>query len=156
MATRGDFGLGLFDHLGLSASTTSPVFTDGGGRMDGVLNALFDAGITNGIGGGLFGTGRDITRGEAFTMLARAYGLASKEDDIATSAQKLVDAGIVKGYGDTGELGLDDALQDAHMQILFDRMTEALGVPDQSTFTPVTDATVDSGEADRLGASLWR
>jgi len=145
MTTRGEFGATLFEQLGLSPSKSSPVFSDGGGRMDGVLTALKDAGITNGVGDGKFGTSNTITRGEAFTMLARAYGLAGSGDSIEQAAQSLVNAGVVNGYAD-GSLGLGDALDDNQMSLLMGRMS---GVG-----TPVTDSTVATGEGARLDTEL--
>lgn len=143
MTTRGEFAQELYNTLGLAGTTTAPVFSDATGRMAPIVNALSDLGITKGIGGGQFGTTRDITRGEAFTMLARAYGLAGIEDDVATASQKLVDAGIVKGYGDGSGLGLDDVLNPDHIGHLFSRVADG-------GFTAPSNDDLMSAEGSRL------
>lgn len=148
MTTRGEFAQALFDSLGLEASTSNSVFSDAGGTS-GVLNALYDAGITTGVGDGRFGIGQDITRGQAFTMLARAYGLTDSSTGIDGGVQALVDAGIVKGYGNTGNIGADDILNAEHIPILMERMA-ALQASQPEAVTPVTPGTVTEGEDKRL------
>jgi len=112
----------------LTTPTSNDKFSDTG-DLGGVASTLSDLGITVGVGGGKFGTNQIITRGQAFTMIARALGLAGPGDDLATASQALVDAGIVKGYGATGDLGLNDPLKPEHTGLLMGRITPELDKP---------------------------
>ena len=133
-SSRGDLAYALFNALGLTQVSGESRFSDGG-MLGGVATTLADLGITNGVGEGRFGTTEKTTRGQAFTMIARALGLADANTDIATASQALVDAGIVKGYGnDPSQLGLNDPLRPEHLGLLMDRVK------------PNIEAVQDSGE----------
>lgn len=128
-SSRGDLAYALFNALGLTQVSGESRFSDGG-LLGGVATTLADLGITNGVGGGRFGTTEKTTRGQAFTMIARALGLADANTDVATASQALVDAGIVKGYGnDPGNLGLNDPLKPEHLGMLMDRVKPNLQTP---------------------------
>ena len=145
MPTRGEFAQQLFDQLGLKITSTG-VFDDAG-SLDGVLSTLADIGVTNGVAPGEFGTDREITRGEAFTFLARALGLATAKSTIPQAAQALVEAGIVKGYGnDATDLGLNDPLQGPHADLLFgsDRVQSFLKQPGSPGSTKGQDIVSDA------------
>lgn len=141
--SRGQFAAALYNSLGIPSPSSTGRFTDSG-ELDGVVSTLADLGVTNGIGGGKFGTNAPITRGQAFTMMARALGLAGPQDNIATASQALVDAGIVKGYGNTGELGLNDPLNPDHLGILMDRLSPELTRADPTTGETVQDRIVSN------------
>lgn len=133
VATRGDLAYALWKALGLTEPTSTGKFSDAG-YLDGITSTLADLGITNGIGGGKYGTTRPLTRGEAFTMIARALGLADANTSIPEASQALVDAGIVKGYGnDPNNLGINDPLQKNHLDLLLNRMQTDLARPDATS-----------------------
>lgn len=143
LTTREAFADMLYDKLGLT-TLSEGVFSDAGGKA----GALFDAGIANGIGDGLFGGANNITRGEAFTLLARAYGLADKSTSVADASKALVDAGIVKGYDGSGNLGLADTLKASDAVHLFNQF-DAAGVGEA---TP--NEAVDAGQGERLDTEV--
>jgi hypothetical protein len=127
----------LFNALGIKTPTSSGRFTDAGPYLDGVTSTLADLGITQGIGGDQFGTTRGLTRGEAFTLVARALKLVPPGTDIGTASQALVDAGIVKGYGnDPSNLGLDQPLQRNHMQLVLERVAPMWDQPPAGSDDP--------------------
>ena len=130
-SSRGDLAYALFNALGLTQVSGESRFSDGG-MLGGVATTLADLGITKGVGDGKFGTGQATTRGQAFTMIARALKLADASTDIATASQALVDAGIVKGYGNTGELGLNDPLAPEHLALLIGRIEPELEKTDET------------------------
>lgn len=137
-STRGDLAYALYSALGLPAPTSTGRFTDGG-YLDGITSTLADLGITNGISPTEYGTMKQTTRGEAFTMIARALGLADKSSSIAEASKALVDAGIVKGYGNNpNDLGLNDPLQKDHLAILFspERFGALIDQPRDDGLTP--------------------
>lgn len=119
-ATRGDLGLALFEALGIEPTGTGR-FTDAG-YLDAVATTLADLGITRGVNAENFGPTMGTTRGQAFTMIARALGLADANDSIERASQALVEAGIVRGYGNTGNLGLDDPLRAQDLETLMGRV----------------------------------
>lgn len=94
---------------------TSAKFSDMAGNEWAIeaVNALADKGIVNGVGGGMFAPGREVTREEMLAMLLRAYNvdvtgaLADKFADVDASAwyapyvAKAVAEGWVKGMSDT-------------------------------------------------------
>jgi len=126
-ASRGDLAFSLFKALGLKEPTSSGKYGDSGPYLDGITSTLGDLGITNGVGNGQFGTAAATTRGQAFTMLARALGLADANTSIEEASAALVAAGIVKGKGNNpNELGLDEPLQKDHLQLLIDRIAPVL------------------------------
>lgn len=153
-ATRGQFAAALYNSLGISSPSSTGTFSDAG-ELDGVVSTLSDLGVTTGVGGGKFGTNVPITRGQAFTMMARALGLAGPGDNIAVASQALVDAGIVKGYGETGELGLNDPLKPEHMGLLMDRMGPELAKADPATGETVQDRII-SNVSDAADTSMAR
>ena len=129
-ATRGSLATALFKALGISAPSSTGKFSDAG-DLDGVVSTLADLGITNGVGDGKYGGAAQTTRGQAFTMIARALGLADANDSIEEASQALVNAGIVKGYGDDpSNLGINDPLQADHLQLLMDRLAPELAKAD--------------------------
>lgn len=145
-ATRGDFAVALYTTLGITDPSSTGKFSDGGVN-DGIYSTLSDMGITNGVGGGRFGAEATITRGMAFTMMARALGLADASTSIEDASRALVDAGMVKGYAD-GSLGLNDPLKPEHTTLLMDRMAPELArVTDEAS-----GATVGSGILDTVQA----
>lgn len=128
MATRGDLASALFNALGIEP-TSSGRFGDAG-ELDAVTSTLADLGITNGVGGGQYGTAQVTTRGQAFTMIARALGLADANTTIEQASQALVNAGIVQGYGgDPTNLGVNHALRADHLDLLIDRLQPELERP---------------------------
>lgn len=135
MSTRGDLAFALFNALGITEPSSSGKFSDGG-YLDGITSTLADLGITNGIGDGIFGTMNNTTRGEAFTMIARAMGLATAESSIEEASMALVAAGIVKGYGGNPDnLGLNNPLQKDHLGLLMERITPEFARADESGTT---------------------
>lgn len=125
-ATRNDLALALYEALGISAPTSKGMFSDGG-DLDGVVSTLGELGITNGIGQGQYGGAGQTTRGQAFTMIARALGLADASSSIEEASAALVSAGIVKGYGNNpNDIGIDDPLQADHLALLMDRLAPEL------------------------------
>lgn len=75
--TRGAFAVMLANHLGLDLSVRGG-FSDTKNEkiLDAATTALANAGITSGVGGGLFDAKRIITRAEAAVMFARAAKLS--------------------------------------------------------------------------------
>lgn len=119
-ATRGDFAEALYDLIGFDSPTSNDGFDDAGGAA----STLKDLGITNGIGNNQYGSSRQITRGEAFTMIARALGMADANTSIEYASQMLVEAGIIQGYGgDPNQLGLNDPIQTEHLALLLNPET---------------------------------
>ena len=129
LATRGDLASALFNALGIDP-TSSGRFGDAG-ELDAVTSTLADLGITNGVGDGTqYGTAQVTTRGQAFTMIARALGLADANTSIQQASQALVNAGIVRGYGgDPNNLGINDPLRADHLGLLIDRLQPELERP---------------------------
>ena len=84
-SSRGDLAYALFNALGLKSVSGESKFSDAG-LLGGVATTLADLGITKGVGDGKFGTGQATTRGQAFTMIARALKLADASTDIATAS----------------------------------------------------------------------
>lgn len=143
LATRNTLALALYEAMGIAAPTSKGKFGDGG-DLDGVVSTLADLGITNGVGNGQYGGAATTTRGQAFTMIARALGLADANTSIADASKALVDAGIVKGYGgDPNNLGINDPLQADHLGLLMDRLR-----PELSKTRIGEDKTVGEGILD--------
>jgi hypothetical protein len=129
MATRGDLAFSLFNAMGIKQPTSSGKFGDSG-YLDGITSTLTDLGITNGVGPKTYGTTQQTTRGQAFTMIARALGLADKNTSIEDASKALVSAGIVKGYGtDPGNIGINDPLEAGHLRLLMNRLAPELQKP---------------------------
>jgi len=133
MATRGDLAFSLFNAMGIEQPTSSGKFGDSG-YLDGITSTLTDLGITNGVGPKTYGTTQQTTRGQAFTMIARALGLADKNTSIEDASRALVSAGIVKGYGnDPGNIGINDPLDAGHLKLLMGRLAPELQKPRDAT-----------------------
>lgn len=148
MATRGDLASALFDALGV-APTSSGQFGDSG-TLDAATSTLADLGITNGVGGGQYGTAQLTTRGQAFTMIARALRLADANTSIEAASQALVNAGIVQGYGgDPMNLGINDPLQVDHLGLLINRLQPELAREAPGTGGTVQDQITDSADEAR-------
>lgn len=129
-ATRGNLAEAIWGALGIGEATSTGKFGDAG-PLDGITSSLMDLGITKGVGDGQFGTTQNTTRGQAFTMIARALGLADSNTSIEAASQALVSAGIVQGYGgDPNNLGLNDPLQVDHLQMLIQRVAPVLKAKD--------------------------
>jgi hypothetical protein len=148
-ATRGDLARSLFAALGIEP-TSSGKFGDAG-DLDAATSTLMDLGITNGVGSGQYGTAQQTTRGQAFTMIARALGLADANTTIEAATQALVNAGVVQGYGgDPSNLGINDPLQTEHLGLLIERLGPELarptGNPDGAT---VGDMLIDRADDAR-------
>ena len=142
-STRGDLAHAIFTALGLTETSGGGAFSDAG-YLDGITTSLKDLGITNGIGGGKFGTSRTTTRGEAFTMIARAMGLADASTSIEDASRALVDAGIVKGYGDNpNNLGLDDPLRSDHLDLLVGRVAPQIQAARDDGSSIASDAAAE-------------
>ncbi len=144
MATRGDFAQALYQTIGITSPSSTGTFADAG-TYDGAASTLADLGVTNGVGAGQFGTTQTISRGEAFTMIARLLGLAPANASIQQASQALVNAGIVKGYAD-GNLGLSDQLLPDHINILMGRINTELNKVD-----PTTGLSLRENLLDRVG-----
>jgi len=127
VATRGDFASALYAALGIESPSSTGQFSDAG-QLDGVTSTLADLGITYGVGDGAFGTEQTVTRGQAFTMMARALGLVGGNASIEQASQALVTAGIVSGYAD-GSLQLNAPLESNHVGLLMERMAPELERP---------------------------
>jgi hypothetical protein len=152
-ATRGDLAAVLFEAMGLTEASSSGKFGDGG-FLDGITSTLSDMGITNGIGGGQFGTAQQTTRGQAFTMLARALGFADQNTSIEDAAAALVQAGVVQGLGDDpSNLGLDQPIRRVDLQTLMSRVPAQLamdrgdGVTISSAIETQFNAAAEAGQA---------
>ena len=150
IATRGDLASAIFNALGVSPTSTGR-FGDAGG-LDAATSTLFDLGITRGVGGGQYGTAQTATRGQAFTMIARALGLADANTTIEQASQALVNAGLVRGYGnDPSNIGINDPLRADHLDLLIGRMQPELERPSPDPARPestVGDTIVE--EADDI------
>ena len=144
-ATRGEFGVALYQALGIETPSSTDKFSDAG-IFAGVFSTLQDLGITTGVGGGKYGGGTAITRGQAFTMMARALGLATTDTSIEEASQALVDAGIVRGYGgNVSNLGLNDPLESNHLSELVGRMAPELeAVTDEASGATVGSNILDT------------
>jgi hypothetical protein len=126
-STRGDLASALYDALGITGPTSSGKFGDAG-ALDGVTSTLADLGITNGVGAGQYGTSAATTRGQAFTMIARALGMADANTSMEDATAALVASGLVKGYNDDPTtLGIDQPLLLTDMQELMKRVAPELG-----------------------------
>ncbi|MBR3932882.1 MAG: S-layer homology domain-containing protein [Clostridia bacterium] len=79
----------------LPNASASGMFTDvnAGLWYEHYVASLYESGITNGMGNGIFGIGQDITRQDAFTMLAKVLKL-----DLTSYADKST------GFGDDNEI----------------------------------------------------
>jgi hypothetical protein len=152
MTTRGDFAQALYQTIGVTSPSSTGTFADAG-TYDGAASTLADLGVTNGVGAGQFGTTQTISRGEAFTMMARLLGLAPAGASIQQAAQALVNAGIVKGYAD-GNLGLSDQLLPDHLNMLMGRLNTELDRADPSTGLTRREGLLDqvSGAKDATAA----
>jgi hypothetical protein len=154
-ATRGNLAAALYQAMGLTSPSSTGKFGDAG-ELDGVVSTLSDLGITNGVGNGQYGTAQQTTRGQAFTMIARALGLADANTTIEDATQALVAQGIVQGYGgDPSNLGINDPLQVGHLDLLMDRLAPELAKASPSDpSTTIGDAIKDrvSDEADNSRA----
>ena len=153
VATRGTLAQALFNALNIQTTSTGQ-FSDAGG-LDAVTSTLSDLGITNGIGGGQYGTNQTATRGQAFTMIARALGLADPSTPIDVASQALVDAGIVQGFNnDPTNIGINQPLRNVDLERLMTRTTTQLsqpsGDPDGSTIGDrIQDDADDAEDANR-------
>jgi hypothetical protein len=124
-STRGEFAQRLYTALGIDEHTSTGKFGDTPGAMGQITSTLKDLKITNGVGGGDFGTGEMMTRGQAFTMIARSMGLADSSDSITKASNALKNAGVIKGYAN-GDLGINDPLQDSHLDIVIANLPKHL------------------------------
>lgn len=151
MTTRGSFAYTLFDTIGFDAPTSARRFADSGGTfLDGVTSTLADLGITNGISDTEFGITQEITRGEAFTMLARSLGLADADSSIEEASEALMRAGIVRGYNnDPASLGLNDPLRDEDMGRLIERIEPELSSTIRDDGTTLRDSLHESADKAR-------
>lgn len=148
-ATRGQLAYALYEALGLPAPTGSSHFSDAG-YLAGVTSTLMDLGITNGVAPGRFGVTDATTRGQAFTMIARALGLADARSSIEQASRALVNAGIVKGYGnDPNNLGLNDPLAPEHLKLLMDRVGPELDRRDPATGVSRREVLVEQTDQER-------
>ena len=151
-ATRGDLGQAIYAALGISSPSSTGQFGDAG-DLDGVLSTLFDLGITKGIGDGQYGTSQAATRGQTFMMIARALGLADGNTTMEQAAQALVAKGIVKGYNNMGQLGLNDPIREGDLNLLMTRIAPVLAAkPDPSTPSIIekTQTELDSATEENL------
>lgn len=102
-----------------NASVPSSAFTDLGGysgEFVTAINYLNRAGVVNGYGGGQFGPGRQVSRGEFALMVCRAFNLntdaASSFPDVpagsvyAWAVATARDLGVVQGSGGKGSGGM--------------------------------------------------
>ncbi len=142
-STRGDLASAIYAALGITEPSSTGKFGDSG-PLDGVTSTLADLGITNGVGGGQYGTTQQTTRGQAFTMIARALGLADANTSIDDASAALVNAGIVKGYSnDPNDIGINDPLQLDHLQLLMDRIAPVLSAK-TGDGTSIRDSTTET------------
>lgn len=147
-ATRGDFAFRLFEQGGYDADSAG-VFSDAAGTpLDAALSALSDAGVSQGISEDEFGALNKISRGEAFTMLARHLGLADPSTSIADASNALVSAGVVQGRPD-GTLGLAETLTSNELDLLL-QQSQASGI------SPVGPARQAEGRGDRLDIAVFQ
>jgi hypothetical protein len=154
-ATRGDLAYALFEALGLTNTSGGGTFSDAG-YLDGITTTLADLGITSGVGGDRFGTSQTATRGETFTMIARALGLAGADTSIEDASAALVAAGIVKGYGNNPDnLGLNDPIEAGHLSKLMERLTPELDaeLDDGTTRRSNIQASVDTAADENRAAT---
>lgn len=141
-AVRADLAYALYQALGIEEPSSSGRFRDSGPYLDAVTSTLSDLGITTGVAEGQFGTYQPTTRGEAFTMIARALGLADANTDIGTASKALVDAGVVQGYAD-GQLGLNDPLTKDQLGLLMGRLQPILDSPTATGESTLRNQIID-------------
>ncbi|MDR1440116.1 MAG: S-layer homology domain-containing protein [Clostridiales bacterium] len=102
------------------------------------IDGLYEIGVVNGIGGGLFNPAGIITRGDYTLMLVRAFGIESEFGgnfpDVAEGSYYYgaIGAararGIARGYGD-GTFRPDSGMTREEMMALTYRAAEAVGRP---------------------------
>lgn len=150
LGTRGDVAYKIYQALGISQPSSTDHFDDGG-YLAGVASTLKDLGITEGIGGRQFGTMNNITRGEAFTLLARALKLVPPGTDIGTASEALRQAGIIQGYAN-GDLGLNDTITTGQIDLIMNRAAPLWDQPPpggDATGGSVRDTHEQAGQAIR-------
>jgi hypothetical protein len=151
--TRAQFAVDLFKKLGLSLYDGGSSFKDEG-YLGGVLGALEHAGVINGTSSDTFSGDAEVTRGEAFTMTARGYGLADANTSVADASAALQEAGIVKGYGGKGTLGLADAFDKNHVGSLFDQLDAYQADNSDAPLVAVNDDNVAAGVGKAQDAAV--
>ncbi len=125
--TRGEFASRLYASLGLKQHSSDGQFNDAHGELGRVTSTLKDLGVTNGVGNNNYGSDNVITRGQAFTMIARSMGLVDGSASIEDASRALKEAGVISGYSGTGDLGINDPLQDDHLNTVMRNMQSHLG-----------------------------
>lgn len=125
--TRGEMAVFLTRLFGLSAEADH--FKDDDGEFyENAANAIYEAGITVGVGEGEYGGDRDITRAEMAVMMNRALDLPDTEKDYFTdddvwaedAINRFAEAGITVGYGD-GTYGPNDNVTRGQMAAFLQR-----------------------------------
>ncbi|MCI9155661.1 MAG: hypothetical protein HFF44_01825 [Lawsonibacter sp.] len=100
--TRQDFALMVYKAFGLSPSGSSGTFYDvpSGAYYAQAVNTLNNLGIVSGVGGGNFGTGRNVTREDALIMVRQAMRSVgwSANDGYTSTLNGYSDGGNVASY----------------------------------------------------------
>lgn len=139
--TRGECCIVLCRTLGLDPINGSTAFSD----LNDVwaapyINAVHHAGLIDGVGGGRFAAGRNITRQEMFQLLAKALALPVAEGQLSQfqdgntvaswatdAANRMVAAGIVKGSN--GLLNPKGEISRAEVASMLCRALENVKIP---------------------------
>ena len=116
------------------------------------ITSLYEKGIVNGVGDGLFEPLRSVTRAEYLTMLMRGYqidtsGAAAEFTDVQPgewyyeAVAKAANLGVVTGYPD-GSFGVDATINRADMMVMTARLAESLGVviPQKREYSEFADS----------------
>lgn len=95
--TRAEFAALLWRALDEKAPTSSCPFSDVpiSSYYENAVTSLYEAGVVDGVGDGLFAPGKLLTREQGVTMLARAFGLAPENPD---TYRDFTDAGDISGW----------------------------------------------------------
>jgi len=105
--TREEISKILVVAFGIEKGKNSSLFTDvdTNAWYYGYVDALVSQGHTQGVGNGLFGTGTNITRQDAFTMLASVLGLKYDSTELDTG---FYDDGMISPYARLAILALKE------------------------------------------------
>ena len=144
--------------LDLPDSTTDWFTDDDGNTHEANINKIADAGITLGIGGGLYDPDGFVTRGQMASFLARALGLPDSVTDWFTdddgdthedNINKIADDGITLGCDDQGNYCPGDDVRRDQMASFIGRALDLTPIipppPTTTTTTTMATTTTTSG-----------
>lgn len=129
----------------LAADETSNTFTDiAGSPYAEAIEALTEAGVMTGVGGGRFAPDMEVSRAMAVTVLGRMAQVEEETTDQFTDVDNeswyagyvgwAAENGIVKGDGE-GHFAPESAVTGEHMELMISRYARLKGIAYESTNT---------------------